>query len=144
MFSFICHRLLVHTTIIHTRLHLDYLLVIPKINVQQKIHDIIENLSNAIRNLSEIKLLRLQHPQIVEIKHIMLPLSWKDFKDIYVVFELIESSLHPVIKANDDLTKDHYQFFITSCCVLSSIFTHVTVISSIHRMKQLFLDDKQH
>ena len=33
---------------------------------------------------------------IVEIKHIMLPPSSRDFKDIYVVFELMETDLHQV------------------------------------------------
>lgn len=42
----------------------------------------------------------------------MLPPSGRDFKDIYVVFELMESDLHQVIKANDDLTPEHYQFFL--------------------------------
>lgn len=42
----------------------------------------------------------------------MLPPSKRDFKDIYVVFELMESDLHQVIKANDDLTREHYQFFL--------------------------------
>ncbi|XP_072959637.1 mitogen-activated protein kinase 10-like [Typha angustifolia] len=79
----------------------------------KKIHDIFEHISDAARILREIKLLRLlRHPDIVEIKHIMLPPSKKDFKDIYVVFELMESDLHQVIKANDDLTKEHYQFFL--------------------------------
>lgn len=79
----------------------------------KKIHDIFEHLSDAARILREIKLLRLlRHPDIVEIKHIMLPPSRRDFKDIYVVFELMESDLHQVIKANDDLTKEHYQFFL--------------------------------
>ncbi|CAN6902600.1 unnamed protein product [Brassica oleracea var. botrytis] len=35
-----------------------------------------------------------------------------EFRDIYVVFELMESDLHQVIKANDDLTPKHYQFFL--------------------------------
>ncbi|XP_065030092.1 mitogen-activated protein kinase 10-like isoform X1 [Musa acuminata AAA Group] len=79
----------------------------------KKIHDIFEHISDAARILREIKLLRLlRHPDIVEIKHIMLPPSRKDFKDIYVVFELMESDLHQVIKANDDLTREHYQFFL--------------------------------
>ncbi|XP_020088837.1 mitogen-activated protein kinase 10-like isoform X1 [Ananas comosus] len=79
----------------------------------KKIHDIFEHISDAARILREIKLLRLlRHPDIVEIKHIMLPPSKKDFKDIYVVFELMESDLHQVIKANDDLTREHYQFFL--------------------------------
>ncbi len=33
---------------------------------------------------------------IVDIKHIMLPPSARDFKDIYVVFELMETDLHQV------------------------------------------------
>ncbi|KDP33076.1 hypothetical protein JCGZ_13613 [Jatropha curcas] len=79
----------------------------------KKIHDIFEHISDAARILREIKLLRLlRHPDIVEIKHIMHPPSRRDFKDIYVVFELMESDLHQVIKANDDLTREHYQFFL--------------------------------
>ncbi|XP_019166352.1 PREDICTED: mitogen-activated protein kinase 20-like isoform X1 [Ipomoea nil] len=79
----------------------------------KKIHDIFEHISDAARILREIKLLRLlRHPDIVEIKHIMLPPSSREFKDIYVVFELMESDLHQVIKANDDLTREHYQFFL--------------------------------
>jgi serine/threonine protein kinase len=79
----------------------------------KKIKDIFEHTSDAARILREIKLLRmLRHPDIVEIKHIMLPPSKKDFKDIYVVFELMDTDLHQVIKANDDLTKEHHQFFL--------------------------------
>ncbi|KAH1243728.1 Mitogen-activated protein kinase 16 [Glycine max] len=79
----------------------------------KKINDIFEHVSDATRILREIKLLRLlHHPDIVEIKHILLPPSRREFKDIYVVFELMESDLHQVIKANDDLTPEHYQFFL--------------------------------
>ncbi|KAJ0975690.1 hypothetical protein J5N97_017655 [Dioscorea zingiberensis] len=79
----------------------------------KKINDIFEHVSDATRILREIKLLRLlSHPDIVEIKHILLPPSRREFKDIYVVFELMESDLHQVIKANDDLTPEHYQFFL--------------------------------
>ncbi|KAJ8747563.1 hypothetical protein K2173_013059 [Erythroxylum novogranatense] len=79
----------------------------------KKINDIFEHVSDATRILREIKLLRLlRHPDIVQIKHILLPPSRREFKDIYVVFELMESDLHQVIKANDDLTREHYQFFL--------------------------------
>ncbi|KAL2546152.1 Mitogen-activated protein kinase [Forsythia ovata] len=79
----------------------------------KKINDIFEHVSDATRILREIKLLRLlRHPDIVEIKHILLPPSRREFKDIYVVFELMESDLHQVMKANDDLTPEHYQFFL--------------------------------
>lgn len=79
----------------------------------KKINDIFEHVSDATRILREIKLLRLlKHPDIVEVKHILLPPSRREFKDIYVIFELMESDLHQVIKANDDLTPEHYQFFL--------------------------------
>ncbi|XP_004491343.1 mitogen-activated protein kinase 20 isoform X3 [Cicer arietinum] len=79
----------------------------------KKVHGIFDHISDAARILREIKLLRLlRHPDIVEIKHIMLPPSSREFKDIYVVFELLESDLHQVIKANANLTKEHYQFFL--------------------------------
>jgi serine/threonine protein kinase len=68
---------------------------------------------DATRILREIKLLRqLKHPDIVEIKHILLPPQPREFRDIYVVFELMETDLHQVIKANDDLTQEHHQFFL--------------------------------
>ncbi|KAI3753623.1 hypothetical protein L2E82_25682 [Cichorium intybus] len=79
----------------------------------KKITNIFEHSSDAIRILREIKLLRLlRHPDIVEIKRIMLPPSRREFKDIYVIFELMESDLHQVIKANDDLTHEHHRFFL--------------------------------
>ncbi|KAL0797929.1 hypothetical protein Bca101_053103 [Brassica carinata] len=79
----------------------------------KKINDVFDHVSDATRILREIKLLRLlRHPDVVEIKHIMLPPSRREFRDIYVVFELMESDLHQVIKANDDLTPEHYQFFL--------------------------------
>jgi serine/threonine protein kinase len=79
----------------------------------KKINDVFEHVSDATRILREIKLLRLlRHPDIVEIKHIMLPPSRREFRDIFIVFELMESDLHQVIKANDDLTPQHLQFFL--------------------------------
>ncbi len=39
----------------------------------------------------------------------MLPPDPRNFKDLYVVFELLESDLHTVIGANDDLTQDHHK-----------------------------------
>ncbi|XP_071725128.1 mitogen-activated protein kinase 9-like [Rutidosis leptorrhynchoides] len=79
----------------------------------KKINDVFEHVSDATRILREIKLLRLlRHPDIVQIKHIMLPPCRREFKDIYVVFELMESDLDEVIKANDNFTPQHHQFFL--------------------------------
>ncbi|CAN8235015.1 unnamed protein product [Cochlearia groenlandica] len=79
----------------------------------KKINDVFDHISDATRILREIKLLRLLlHPDVVEIKHIMLPPSRREFRDVYVVFELMESDLHQVIKANDDLSSEHHRFFL--------------------------------
>ncbi|PRQ40010.1 putative mitogen-activated protein kinase CMGC-MAPK family [Rosa chinensis] len=61
----------------------------------KKINGVFEHASDDTRILREMKLLHLlHHPDVVEIKHIMLPSSRQKFGDIYVVFELIESYLH--------------------------------------------------
>eukprot|EP00199_Chlamydomonas_sp_CCMP681_P000270 CAMPEP_0119117036 /NCGR_PEP_ID=MMETSP1180-20130426/52619_1 /TAXON_ID=3052 ORGANISM="Chlamydomonas cf sp, Strain CCMP681" /NCGR_SAMPLE_ID=MMETSP1180 /ASSEMBLY_ACC=CAM_ASM_000741 /LENGTH=551 /DNA_ID=CAMNT_0007106251 /DNA_START=246 /DNA_END=1901 /DNA_ORIENTATION=- len=79
----------------------------------KKIQNVFDNVADATRILREIKLLRmLKHPDIVDIKHILLPPDPRSFKDIYVVFELLESDLHTVIGANDDLTHDHHKVFL--------------------------------
>lgn len=76
----------------------------------KRIQNVFEHVADATRILREIKLLRLlKHPDVVEIKHIMLPPDPRTYKDIYVVFELMESDLHTVIGANDDLTADHHK-----------------------------------
>ena len=63
----------------------------------KKINNVFDHVSDATRILREVKLLRLlRHPDIVDVKHIMLPPSPRDFKDIYVVFELMETDLHQV------------------------------------------------
>ena len=41
----------------------------------------------------------------------LLPPSRREFRDIYIIFELMESDLHQVIKANDELSPEHPQFF---------------------------------
>lgn len=106
----------------------------------KKIHDIFEHISDAARILREIKLLRLlRHPDIVEIKHIMLPPSRREFKDIYVVFELMESDLHQVIKANDDLTREHYQFFLYQ--LLRALkYIHTGILNPVWHVITLFLE----
>jgi len=79
----------------------------------KKIEKVFDHVSDATRILREVKLVRLlKHPDIVEIKHIMLPPNPDGYDDLYVVFELMETDLHQVIKANDDLTPEHHQFFL--------------------------------
>lgn len=52
--------------------------------------------SGNARGATEFVTLAFSPADIVEIKHIMLPPSPREFKDIYVVFELMETDLHQV------------------------------------------------
>ncbi|XP_004137496.2 mitogen-activated protein kinase 9 isoform X2 [Cucumis sativus] len=97
----------------------------------KKINDVFEHVSDAIRILREIKLLRmLHHPNIVEIKHIMLPPSQREFKDIYLVFELMKSDLHHVIKTNNDLSPRQHKFFLYQ---LLSGLKYIHTANVLHR-----------
>ncbi|RID51793.1 hypothetical protein BRARA_H02435 [Brassica rapa] len=58
----------------------------------KKINDVFDHVSDATRILRDQRVQRYY----------------------YVVFELTHSDLHQVIKANDDLTPEHYQFFLGS------------------------------
>jgi serine/threonine protein kinase len=100
----------------------------------KKINNVFDNVSDAARILREIKLLRLlRHPHIVQIKHIMLPPSRREFKDIYIVFELMESDLYQVIKANDNLSPEHHRFFLYQLlCALKYIHAGLLVAYAPH------------
>lgn len=79
----------------------------------KKVQNAFDHASDATRILREVTLLRhLKHPDIVEVLNILLPPNPRDFNDVFIVFELMETDLHQVIKANDDLTDEHHQFFL--------------------------------
>lgn len=79
----------------------------------KKISGVFRNVSRAVKVLREIKLLRLlQHPNIVEIKSIIVPPSSDDFNDIFVVLEHMDSDLHKVIASIDSLTAEHHRCFM--------------------------------
>lgn len=65
-----------------------------------------------LRTLREIKLLRhFHHENIISILDILRPPSLDDFKEVYLVQELMETDLHRVIRTQD-LSDDHCQYFI--------------------------------
>ncbi|TFK46764.1 Pkinase-domain-containing protein [Heliocybe sulcata] len=66
----------------------------------------------ALRTLREIKLLRhFHHENIIAILDILRPSSLDDFKEVYLVQELMETDLHRVIRTQE-LSDDHCQYFI--------------------------------
>lgn len=65
------------------------------------------------RTLRELKILRLlHHDNIIGVKTIMKPHSKKEFNDIYVVTDLMETDLAAIIKSEQPLTDEHTQFFL--------------------------------
>ena len=70
----------------------------------------------SLRTLREIKLLRhFHHENIISILDILRPPSLDDFKEVYLVQELMETDLHRVIRTQD-LSDDHCQYFIYQVC----------------------------
>mmetsp|Transcript_19953 Transcript_19953/g.43666 ORF Transcript_19953/g.43666 Transcript_19953/m.43666 type:complete len:378 (-) Transcript_19953:354-1487(-) len=79
----------------------------------KKITNAFDNVTDARRTLREIKLLRhLSHENIISVKDIMPPNSRVEFKDVYLVYELMDTDLHQIIRSSQTLTDDHCQYFI--------------------------------
>lgn len=67
----------------------------------KKIEKAFEHKVFAQRTLRELKIMRLlQHDNVIAIKTILKPKSRQDFKEIYVVSELMETDLAQIIKSN--------------------------------------------
>eukprot|EP00798_Chlamydomonas_sp_ICE-L_P029100 gene29100-32311_t len=70
----------------------------------KKISNAFDNLVDAKRTLREIKLLmHLSHENVVQIRDIVPPPSALDFKHIYVVYELMDTDLHQIIRSPQPL-----------------------------------------
>ncbi|XP_073283808.1 mitogen-activated protein kinase homolog NTF3-like [Primulina huaijiensis] len=79
----------------------------------KKIHNAFENRIDALRTLRELKLLRhLRHENVIALKDVMLPIQKGSFKDVYLVYELMDTDLHQIIKSSQTLTNDHCQYFL--------------------------------
>ncbi|KAG6408821.1 hypothetical protein SASPL_131846 [Salvia splendens] len=79
----------------------------------KKIHNAFENRVDALRTLRELKLLRhLRHENVIALKDVMLPIHKGSFKDVYLVYELMDTDLHQIIKSSQALSNDHCQYFL--------------------------------
>jgi serine/threonine protein kinase len=54
----------------------------------------------------------LKHDNVLGLSTILKPKSRKEFKEIYVVSELMETDLAQVIKSSQGISDDHIQFFV--------------------------------
>jgi len=83
----------------------------------KKIANAFENLTDARRTLREIKLLRhLRHENIIAVKDILRPPAKDKFNDVYLVYELMDTDLHQIIRSSQPLTNEHFQYFVYQVC----------------------------
>ncbi|KAK4785833.1 hypothetical protein SAY86_002522 [Trapa natans] len=79
----------------------------------KKIGNAFDNRIDAKRTLREIKLLcHMEHENIIKIKDIIRPPSKKQFNDVYIVYELMDTDLHQIIRSGQALNDDHCQYFL--------------------------------
>lgn len=79
----------------------------------KKIANAFENLTDARRTLREMKLLRhLRHENIIGLRDLMKPAVRDRYNDVYLVYELMDTDLHQIIKSSQPLTNEHFQYFV--------------------------------
>ncbi|KAK4286489.1 hypothetical protein QN277_003038 [Acacia crassicarpa] len=79
----------------------------------KKIGNAFDNRIDAKRTLREIKLLcHMDHDNIIKIKDIIRPPERQKFDDVYIVYELMDTDLHQIIRSSQDLTDEHCQYFL--------------------------------
>ncbi|XP_004298829.1 PREDICTED: mitogen-activated protein kinase 4-like [Fragaria vesca subsp. vesca] len=79
----------------------------------KKIGNAFDNIIDAKRTLREIKLLRhMNHENVIGLKDIVRPPKKDTFNDVYIVYELMDTDLHQIIRSDQQLTDDHYQYFL--------------------------------
>ena len=79
----------------------------------KKIKRAFDNIMDARRTLREIRILRHfgSHENIIELLDVMRPPS-VPFEDVYLVYELMDTDLHQIIRSPQPLTDHHSQYFV--------------------------------
>lgn len=78
----------------------------------KKITNAFEDLVDAKRIYREIKLLKfLKHENIISLIDVPIPEN-KNFEDIYIITDLMETDLHRVIYSKQELSDEHIQHFL--------------------------------
>jgi hypothetical protein len=54
----------------------------------------------------------LRHENIIGVKDIMVPAARDKFNDVYIVYELMDTDLHQIIRSPQPLTNEHFQYFV--------------------------------
>jgi serine/threonine protein kinase len=85
----------------------------------KKITNAFEDAIDCKRMLREMRLLQhFQHENVLNLRDIMLPPSGniEEWKDVYLVTELMDTDLHYIIHSKQALSDDHIQYFMYQVC----------------------------
>ena len=81
----------------------------------KKISNAFEDAIDCKRMLREMRLLQhFKHENVLCLKDIMMPNGGRiqDWKDVYLVTELLDTDLHYIIHSKQALSDDHIQYFV--------------------------------
>ncbi|KAL9416126.1 hypothetical protein AB3S75_039341 [Citrus x aurantiifolia] len=79
----------------------------------KKIANAFDNHMDAKRTLREIKLLRhLDHENVIAVIDVVPPPLRREFTDVYIAAELMDTDLHQIIRSNQSLSEEHCQYFL--------------------------------
>lgn len=79
----------------------------------KKVPKAFEDLIDAKRIVREIKLLSFfEHDNMIQLLDVQKPPGRTGFEDIYIITDLMETDMHRVIYSRQDLSDDHFQYFI--------------------------------
>ncbi|KNA13378.1 hypothetical protein SOVF_117550 [Spinacia oleracea] len=79
----------------------------------KKIANAFDNYMDAKRTLREIKILRhFDHENIIALRDVIPPPLRREFTDVYVATELMDTDLHQIIRSHQSLSEEHSQYFL--------------------------------
>ena len=80
----------------------------------KKIAHAFANATDARRTLREVKLLRhLRHENVVNLLDVLRPVGGlAAFSEVYLVYELMDTDLHQIIRSPQPLTEEHCAYFM--------------------------------
>ncbi|XP_038714618.1 mitogen-activated protein kinase 3-like [Tripterygium wilfordii] len=79
----------------------------------KRIVNAFDNHMDAKRTLREIKLLlHFDHENVLAIRDVIPPPLRREFTDVYIVMELMDTDLHQIIQSNQGLSEEHCQYFL--------------------------------
>jgi len=97
----------------------------------KKIRQAFEHTVECRRTLREIRLLRhFEHENIMRLKDIMLPPAGREWMDVYLVMDRMDTDLHYIIHSKQSLTSSHVKWFMFQ--ILRGL-AHIHAASVMHR-----------